>query len=171
MRIAVIRSTFAFIALAVLTAAAAVPNLFRFQDASGDVATYTVGAIDSNNPFFQSLGTNGRSCAICHLASDAMGLSSASAAARFASTGGTDPLFADVDGANCSGVSRDDASVAQPPRQSRFGSCCVAGPRQRSVYRRDRVRPVRLRRYCRQVNRQTHAVGLSASSANGQFEE
>jgi hypothetical protein len=38
-------------------------------------------------------------------------LSSASAAARFASTGGSDPLFADVDGANCAGVSRGDASA------------------------------------------------------------
>jgi len=102
---------FACVALAALTAAAAVPNLSKFQDASGDVATYTIGAIDSNNSFFQSLGTNGRSCATCHLVSDAMGLSSASAAARFASTGGADPLFADVDGANCSGVSRDDASA------------------------------------------------------------
>src|SRR5512138_423622 len=103
---------FAFVGLAVLTAGAAVPNLSRFQDASGDVATYnTSGAIDSNNPFFQSLGTNGRSCATCHLVSDALGLSSASAAARFASTTGSDPLFADVDGANCSGVSRGDASA------------------------------------------------------------
>ena len=102
---------FAFITLAGLTAAAAVPNLFMFQDASGAVATYTVGAINSNNPFFQSLGTNGRSCGTCHLVSDALGLSSASAAARFASTGGFDPLFADIDGANCSRVSRGDASA------------------------------------------------------------
>jgi cytochrome c peroxidase len=98
--------------LAVLTSAAAVANLFRFPDPMGDMATYnTLGAIDLNNPFFQSLGTNGRSCATCHLVSDAMGLSSASAAARFASTRGNDPLFADVDGANCLGVSRSDASA------------------------------------------------------------
>src|SRR5262245_30653698 len=102
---------FAFVTFAVLAAAAAVPNLSRFQDASGDVATYAVGAIDSDNPFFQSLGTNGRSCGTCHLVSDGLGLSSASAAARFASTAGADPLFADVDGANCSGVLRDDASA------------------------------------------------------------
>ena len=103
---------FAFVSLAVLTGAAAVSNLFRFEDTSGDVATYdTAGAIDQNNPFFQSLGTNGRSCATCHLVSDGLGLSSASAAARFASTGGSDPLFADVDGANCAGVSRGDASA------------------------------------------------------------
>src|SRR6266566_1904211 len=102
----------AFIMLAGLASAAEVPNLFRFQNSMGDLATYdTVGAIDSNNPFFQSLGTNGRSCGTCHLMSDALGLSSASAAARFASTNGSDPLFADVDGANCPGVSRSDASA------------------------------------------------------------
>ena len=46
------------------------------------------------------LGTNGRSCATCHLASDAFSLTPASAQARFAATGGTDPLFAAVDGAS-----------------------------------------------------------------------
>ena len=105
-------SVVTIVMLAALTSAAAVGNLFRFPDSTGDMATYnTLGAIDPNNPFFQSLGTNGRSCATCHLVSDAMGLSSASAAARFASTAGNDPLFADVDGANCSGVSRSDASA------------------------------------------------------------
>ena len=105
-------SVAALVTLVMLTAAAAVPNLFRFQNSTGEVATYdTVGAIDSNNPFFQPLGTNGRSCGTCHLVSDALGLSSASAAARFASSGGSDPLFADVDGANCSGASRSDASA------------------------------------------------------------
>ncbi len=38
-----------------------------------------------------------------------MSLSSASARAAFASTRGEDPLFADVDGANCPGVARGDA--------------------------------------------------------------
>lgn len=82
--------------------AANVGNLFRFADPTGSIATYsTNGSLDTGNPFFQSLGTNGRSCASCHLAGDAFGLSAASAQARFASTGGTDPMFAAIDGANC----------------------------------------------------------------------
>ena len=82
--------------------AATVANLTPATDPSGTVATYsTNGSIDLGNPFFQSLGTNGRSCGTCHLIENALALSAASAQARFASSGGTDPLFASVDGANC----------------------------------------------------------------------
>ena len=71
-------------------------------DPTGTIATFSAtGSIDQTNPFFQSLGTNGRSCASCHLQSNAFGLSAATAQAVFASSGGTDPLFAAVDGANC----------------------------------------------------------------------
>lgn len=105
-------SVLIFIALSTFIAAAAVPNLFDMPDATGIVETYnTAGAIDTNNPFFQSLGTNGRSCSTCHLLGNGMGLSAASAQALFTSTGGQSPLFADVDGANCSGVTRTDASA------------------------------------------------------------
>lgn len=80
----------------------AVDNLFPAADPTGTVATYsTTGSLDLANPFFQSLGTNGRSCASCHLIENGLGLSAASAQARFASSGGRDPLFAAVDGANC----------------------------------------------------------------------
>lgn len=82
--------------------AAAVGNLFPTADPSGTVATYsTTGSIDRGNPFFQSLGTNGRSCATCHLIENGLGLAAASAQARFAASGSADPLFASVDGANC----------------------------------------------------------------------
>lgn len=82
--------------------AVAADNLTPLADPSGTVATYsTTGSIDLGNPFFQSLGTNGRSCATCHLIENALSFSAANAQARFASSGGTDPLFASVDGANC----------------------------------------------------------------------
>ena len=71
-------------------------------DPTGIIATANInGPTQTNGPFFQSLGTNGRSCASCHVASQAMGLSAAGARARFAMSGGNDPLFAPVDGANC----------------------------------------------------------------------
>lgn len=90
-----------------------VGNLLRFGDPSGSIATYSVnGALDTGNPFFQSLGSNGRSCASCHLASDAFGLSAASAQARFAATGGADPMFAAVDGANCPTATPTDGPAA-----------------------------------------------------------
>jgi cytochrome c peroxidase len=77
-------------------------NLQPFADPSGFVATYNAnGNIDTRNDFFQSLGTNGRSCSSCHVVANAMGLSAAHAQAQFARNGGSDPLFALVDGANC----------------------------------------------------------------------
>jgi hypothetical protein len=71
-----------------------------FADASGQVTNLSVsGNLDTTGAFFQSLGTNGRSCGSCHLASDAWGLSAAHAQQIFDSSNGTDPLFRPVDGA------------------------------------------------------------------------
>lgn len=79
-----------------------IPNLMPFRDSTGAVATYnTAGAINQRNPFFQSLGTNGRTCATCHQADQAFSLSAAGARTVYMRTHGLDPLFASVDGANC----------------------------------------------------------------------
>ena len=96
-----------------LFAADRIGNLFPFADPSGTVATFSSnGSLDTGNPFFQSLGTNGRSCGTCHLAGDAWSLSAAEAQARFASSGGTDPLFAAFDGANCPNAVPGDGAAA-----------------------------------------------------------
>lgn len=102
----------ALTALGALGLAAAMPNLFQFADSTGTMATYdTAGAIQTTNPFFQSLGTNGRSCATCHVPQNALGLSNANALARFTVSRGTDPLFVDVDGANCPGAAASDRAA------------------------------------------------------------
>jgi cytochrome c peroxidase len=101
----------AVLALATAVSAMVIPNLFPFLDPTGLVASYdTVGAIHEDGPFFQSLGTNGRTCATCHLAGDAFGLSVRSVQAKFAETRGRDPLFAAVDGANCPNASMGNAA-------------------------------------------------------------
>ena len=83
-----------------------------FDDPSGQVATLsTNGSIDLGNPFFQQLGTNGRTCASCHLQESGFGLSAAAARAVFAASGGADPLFAPVDGANCPTVAPADGAA------------------------------------------------------------
>jgi len=80
----------------------------KTSDPTGQLATVsTSGAIDRGNPFFQSLGTNGRSCGSCHIPEDAWGITPGSAQAIFAASAGTDPLFAAVDGANCASVGPD----------------------------------------------------------------
>jgi cytochrome c peroxidase len=78
------------------------PNLFPFLNFTGFAGTYSkTGSVDLSGPFFQSLGTNGRTCATCHEASDAFGLSAADAQLRYLITRGKDPLFAQFDGSTC----------------------------------------------------------------------
>jgi cytochrome c peroxidase len=94
-------------ALVIITGGAAIadtylPNLFPFLNATGFVGTYSsTGRVDLSGPFFQSLGTNGRTCATCHAARDAFGLSAADAQLRYVISAGKDPLFAQVDGSTC----------------------------------------------------------------------
>ena len=101
--------------LTAVTSFAIVHNLFHFLDPTGIITTYNAngGPIDesSKNPFFDSLGTNGRSCGTCHLGSDAMGLSVRSIQAKFFRTRGHDPLFAAFDGANCPDNTSHDPSA------------------------------------------------------------
>ena len=77
------------------------PDPMTTRNASGWMRTFTrSGTIDQDNTFFQPIGTNGRSCASCHLQSAAWSMTPGEIRARFASTGGTDPLFRTNDGAN-----------------------------------------------------------------------
>jgi cytochrome c peroxidase len=77
-------------------------NLFPFLDFTGFSGTYsTTGSVDLSGPFFQNLGTNGRTCGTCHAPSDAFGLSAVDAQFRYFLSRGKDPLFAQVDGSTC----------------------------------------------------------------------
>src|SRR5258708_24143193 len=76
-----------FLAVATLVVIAAlngqqitfIPNGTFFANPGGASETYstTGGGIDQTGPFFQSLGTNGRSCATCHQPSDRMAIAPA----------------------------------------------------------------------------------------------
>ena len=69
---------------------------------AGTVRTFSQnGDIDLNGPFFQNLGTNGRSCATCHQPSDAMSISAVHVQDRFDASDGLDPIFQANDGSNC----------------------------------------------------------------------
>jgi cytochrome c peroxidase len=79
-----------------------VPNGAHFTNPAGTSSTYsTTGGIDLTGPFFQSLGTNGRSCGSCHQPSDGMSVSASHVQQRFDATAGLDPIFRIVDGSNC----------------------------------------------------------------------
>ncbi|MBV9183616.1 MAG: hypothetical protein JO356_20110, partial [Acidobacteria bacterium] len=78
-------------------------NGLYFLNPNGASQTYNAngGGIDLTGPFFQSMGTNGRSCGSCHQPSDGMSLSAANAGLKFLLTQGNDPIFRSVDGSNC----------------------------------------------------------------------
>lgn len=77
------------------------PNTQTFSDPTGEFRTYsTAGLIDGRNLFFQSLGSNGRSCVTCHQPTDAWTVTPAHVQARFDATGGLDPIFRTNDGSN-----------------------------------------------------------------------
>jgi len=77
------------------------PNMLKSTNEHGIDATYsTAGSIDLNNPFFQSLGNNDRSCATCHVPSEGWVITPKGVQERFNETDGLDPLFRLVDGAN-----------------------------------------------------------------------
>lgn len=80
-----------------------IPNGIFFPNSHGASETYSTvnGGIDMTGPFFQSLGTNGRSCATCHQASDGMSVSAENVERRFLFSQGQDPIFRTVDGSNC----------------------------------------------------------------------
>jgi len=84
-------------------AAQSLPNLYLFPNESGFVATYNIPntPIDLTGPFFQSLGTNGRSCASCHLPDQGWSIAAGKVKARFEATQGMDPIFRANDGSNC----------------------------------------------------------------------
>ena len=79
-----------------------IPQLAIDDDPSGKIATFQPNGVTLTefNPFFQNLGTNGRTCFTCHQPQDAWGLSAQHAQDRF-NADPTDPLFRLVDGATC----------------------------------------------------------------------
>src|SRR5438445_6482782 len=92
------------------------PNPLKTSDPTGVLSTYsTAGGIDINNPFFQSLGTNGRSCNTCHISSSAWTITPADVQAKFNATLGTEPIFRPVDGSNCPSA---DVSTVGARRQA-----------------------------------------------------
>jgi cytochrome c peroxidase len=83
--------------------AQSLPNLSPLPNGSGFLETYNVNnaPISLTGAFFQSLGTNGRSCASCHLPTEGWSVSASEVQLRFLLTRGLDPIFRTNDGSNC----------------------------------------------------------------------
>ncbi|OLB39130.1 MAG: hypothetical protein AUI04_12620 [Candidatus Rokubacteria bacterium 13_2_20CM_2_64_8] len=95
---------------------AAPQTVLRDANASGVIATVsTGGVIDPANPFFQSVGRNGRACVSCHDPADGWTITPAGARARFETSEGLDPLFRTNDG---SVSPRADVSTVEARRSA-----------------------------------------------------
>lgn len=83
--------------------AQALPNRLPLPDASGLLETYNIhnAPISLTGTFFQSIGTNGRSCSTCHVPTEGWTVSAAELQLRFLFTRGLDPIFRTNDGSNC----------------------------------------------------------------------
>jgi hypothetical protein len=126
----------------------------RLLNKSGEVET-------KGHPFFTPIGSNGRACVTCHQPSNAMSLSLDLIRKRWADTNGKDPLFAAVDGSNCTDLPQDKEeshslllergliriALPWPPATKpdfrievvRDPTGCNKNPASISVYRRPRV--------------------------------
>jgi cytochrome c peroxidase len=78
------------------------PTVFDSPDPAGVLRTAAVNGntLDPDNPFFQSLGSNGRTCASCHVPTAAWTITPAEVRERFERTDGLDPIFRTNDGSN-----------------------------------------------------------------------
>jgi cytochrome c peroxidase len=78
-----------------------IENSQPFRNPAGHVATFsTLGAIDLTGEYFQPQGSNGRSCATCHVPQDAWSITPITIQRLFDETGGTHPLFNPLDANN-----------------------------------------------------------------------
>jgi cytochrome c peroxidase len=93
------------------------PGVLDTPDPSGVLRTITLDGsdFDLSNPFFQSLGTNGRSCVTCHVPASGWTITPAEVRRRFDATSGLDPIFRTVDGSNSP---KADVSTVQARRQA-----------------------------------------------------
>jgi hypothetical protein len=87
-------SLLAILSSAAIFAGNVLPNPLVTLDAAGLLSTYdTSGGVDLSNPFFQNLGTNGRTCASCHQPTDAWSVTPLTSNRGFISVAATIPFF------------------------------------------------------------------------------
>jgi hypothetical protein len=87
----------------------------QFPNPSGALAIVGADGTEAENPFFQELGTNGRTCATCHRPAQGWTITPAEVHERFDRTDGLDPIFRPNDGSNCEGA---DVSSIKLRRQA-----------------------------------------------------
>ena len=78
--------------------------------------------VNTTNPFFRSLGTNGRSCVTCHVPGEDWSITPGDVRRRFEISAGMDPIFRTNDGSNA------PTQMCPPSRLEAVPSaCCSVG--------------------------------------------
>src|SRR5215510_7751547 len=93
--------TVALVATTVASSASSRAGVQTFPHAAGVVGILGIDETDADNPFFQELGTNGRTCATCHRPAQGWTIAPAELRDRFDRTEGLDPVFRANDGSTC----------------------------------------------------------------------
>src|SRR5882724_9717565 len=75
-----------------------------FSNEAGVQRTISLTGFDTSNPFFEDLGTNGRTCFSCHRPGQGWTVTPDELSERFKATRGLDPIFRTNDGSNCEGA-------------------------------------------------------------------
>ena len=87
-----------------------IPNNHLERNPGGKAATFsTQGSIDLTGEYFQAQGTNGRSCASCHIPEEAWSINPGTLQHLFDETGGTHPIFNELDANNPDQLSPDSS--------------------------------------------------------------
>jgi cytochrome c peroxidase len=83
----------------VASAGAHISDLKEYRNETGAARSFSPsGALDTRNPFFQNLGSNGRSCVTCHQPAQGWTITPTEVQQRFEATAGLDPIFRLNDG-------------------------------------------------------------------------
>jgi cytochrome c peroxidase len=110
-------------------AADAIPNNRPAPNPNGAAATFsTEGSVDLTGEYFQAQGTNGRSCATCHIPEEAWGINPGTLQRLFDETDGKHPVFNKLDANN------PDALPADPTVEQLLASYSML--LSRGVFRR-----------------------------------
>ena len=106
-----------------------IPNNRPAPNPHGAAATFSTGGpVDLTGEYFQAQGTNGRSCATCHIPEEAWGVNPGTLRRMFGETGGRHPVFNKLDADN------PDAIPAEPTEEQLLASYSML--LSRGVFRR-----------------------------------
>ena len=107
-----------------------IPNNRPAPNPNGAAATFTTQGshVDLTGEYFQAQGSNGRSCATCHIPEDAWGINPGTLQRLFSETNGTHPVFNKLDANN------PDAVPAEPTEEQLLASYSML--LSRGVFRR-----------------------------------